>query len=175
MTVPKRTDEVVLFQNDDQHEINRLRLAIETAATSSKTPLRLGDDDDVVVAAEAYDAYVAVAAERGTRVTVENMPGRKWREHVAANPPRDKNEDDAEWGFNYPALGEIVVPLCVTAIDGQPATEDDIDNLNDGDFSRIYAAVLKVNTGRGPDPTVSISGTLRRTLPETSESPARLG
>ena len=35
--IPQRTDEVVLYQDDDQHEIDRLRAAVESAATSSAT------------------------------------------------------------------------------------------------------------------------------------------
>jgi hypothetical protein len=173
--IPQRTETVVLFTNDDQREIDRLRKAIETAATSSATPLRLGDDDAVVTAAAAYDEFVKTAAERGIKVEVHNIPGRKWRAHVAEHPPREKNAEDAEWGFNVATLPDAVVPSCVSTIGGQPATEADIDSLNDGDFSRVYGAVLKVNTGRGPDPTQSISDTLRRTSPEISESPARLG
>lgn len=175
MPIPQRTDEVVLFQNDDQHRINALSKALEVAATASDSPRRLGDDDDVVSAAQAYDEFVAKAAERGVRVALKAIPGRKWREHVAAHPPREKNEDDVEWGFNHLALGDAVVPACVTTIDGQPASQDDLDNLNDGDYSRVYAAVLRLNTGRGPDPKASISATLRRTSPETSGSPERLG
>lgn len=175
MTIPKRTDEVVLYSDADQHQIDALRRAIETAATSSPSPLRLGDDDDVVTAATAYDEFVAEAAQRGTKVTLENMPGRKWRALVAEHPPREGNDDDAEWGFNVLTFADACVPPCVTGIDGQPATEDDIDSLNDGDFSRVYAAVLRVNTGRGPNPKDSISATLRKTSPETSGSPARLG
>jgi hypothetical protein len=175
MPIPQRTDEVVLFQDDDQHELRALGKAVEAAATSSDSPRRLGDDDDVLAAAKAYDEFLEQAAERGTKVAIKAIPGKKWREHVAAHPPREKNEDDAEWGFNHLTLGDAVVPECVTSIDGQPASQDDLDNLNDGDYSKIYAAVLRLNTGRGPDPKASISATLRRTSPETSESPERLG
>ncbi len=174
-SIPKRTDEVVLFQNDDQHEIAALLNAIEAAAKSSPSPLRLGDDDDVLSAADAYDKFVAVAAERGVKVAIQAIPGRKWRELEAAHPPREKNEDDAEWGFNVLTFGDAVVPLCVVTIDGTPATEADVDEMNNGDYSQVYTEVRRLNTGRGADPKASISATLRRTSPEISESPARLG
>src|SRR5687768_1160845 len=97
--IPQRTDEVVLYLDDDQHEIDRLRQAVEESIHSSATPLRLGDDDDLRAAAEAYDAFVAEAAERGTKIEVRSI-GRRWRKIAAEHPPREKNEDDAEWGWN---------------------------------------------------------------------------
>lgn len=177
--IPQRTDEVVLYQDDDRHEIDRLRQAVESSAARSRTPLRLGDDDDVRAAAEAFDSYVIEAAERGTTVVVKNIGGRQWRSVVAEHPPREKNEDDAEWGYNVLTFGDVVVPLCVVSIGGNPvdkaAAEAAVDEMTDGDFSRVYSAVVRVNTGRGPDPKASISEQLRTTSPEISESPARLG
>lgn len=175
--IPQRTDEVVLYRDEDQHEIDRLRAAIERAAQSSSMPMRLGDDDGVVSAAKAYDEFVPAAAERGVKVVVKNIAGRKWRATVADHPPREKNADDAEWGWNVLTFGDAVVPQCILSIDGKtPENIDDaVDSMTDGDFSRVYAAVVKINTGRGPDPTVSISEALRKTSPEISESPARLG
>ena len=40
--IPQRTDEVVLYLDDDQHEIDRLRDLVQKAIESSATPLRLG-------------------------------------------------------------------------------------------------------------------------------------
>lgn len=175
--IPQRTEEVVLYRDEDQHEIDRLRAAIERAAQSSSMPLRLGDDSDVVSAAKAYDEFVPAAAERGTKVVVKNIPGRKWRATVAEHPPREKNTEDAEWGWNVSTFGDAVVPMCVVSVNGTPPADvgEVVDSMTDGDFSRVYSAVVKINTGRGPDPKASISETLRKTLPETSESPARLG
>lgn len=181
--IPKRTDEVVLYLDEDQHQINALRKAltnaIASAANNTASAQRIGDDDEVAAAAAAYDAFVAEAAERGVKVEITNMPGRKWRAHAANHPPRKDNEDDEEWGFNFLTLGDDVVPPCVTAIGGTPidgeARVAAIDDLSDGDFSRVYSAVLRLNTGRGPDPKDSILAKLPKTSPETSESPARLG
>lgn len=177
--IPQRTDEVVLYLDDDQHEIDRLRAAVESAATSSATPLRIGDDPEVVTAANAYDEFVTAAAERGTKVVVKAIGGRKWRTLVGEHPAREKNEDDAEWGWNVLTFGDAVVPACVVSIGGQTLTSEqvaaEVDEMTDGDFSRVYAAVVKINTGRGPDPKASISAKLRKTSPETSGSPERLG
>lgn len=196
--IPKRTDEVVLYLDADRHQIDALRKvltqAVENAANAivdaaKASPLRIGDapeppkligdDPNVIAAAGAYDEFVAEAAERGVKVEVTYMGGRKWRGFVAAHPPRKDNEADEEWGFNFLTLGDDVVPPCVTAIGGKALDsaerEAAIDDLSDGDFSRVYSAVLKINTGRGPDPKDSILAKLPKTSPETSESPERLG
>lgn len=176
--VPQRTDEVVLYLDEDQRELARLESAIAAAASQSSSPLRIGDDPSVVEAAEAFDAFKAEAAERGTKVALHHMPGRKWRAAVAAHPPRKDHEADAEWGFNHLSLADVVVPECVTSIGGQALTGDAlidaIDSMSDGDFARVYSRVLRLNTGQGPDPKDSISARLPRSSSETSESPARL-
>lgn len=175
MTIPKAFEEVPLYSSEDQHQIDDLRRAVEKAASASPSPLRLGDDINVVSAAEAYDEFVAEAAERSVKARVENIPGHQWRAFVAEHTPRPDNDDDADWGFNFHTLGEAVVPLSVVSIGGNPPAEGEIADLREGHFAAIYEAVRKVNTGRGPNPKDSISATLRKTSPETSESPARLG
>lgn len=175
--IPERTDEVVLYTNEDQHEIDRLRQVVEQTATKSATPLRLGDDDEVKAAAVAFDDFVRAAAARGTKVQIRAIPGRKWRALVAEHPPREKNAEDAEWGWNVATFADAAVPPCVVSVAGQAledeAKQDAVDRMTDGDFSRVYSAVVRLNTGRGPDPTVSISEMLRTTSSEISESPER--
>lgn len=202
--IPQRTDEVVLYQDDDQREIDRLRAAVEKAAEAAterlnslresranararastarfgdeavpEDPLPLiGDDADLAAAANAYDEFVKDAAGRGVRVAVRTI-GRKWRSLAEENPPREKNAADAEWGFNVASFGEAVVPLCVVSIAGQTLSKEEaraeVDELSDGDFQRLLAAAVRLNTGRGPDPKASISEMLPRTTHATSESP----
>lgn len=176
--IPQRTDEVVLYRDEDQRELDRLDLDLGAAAARSETPLRLGDDDAVTAAARAYDDFKAEAAARGVIVTLRAMPGRKWRTAVAENPPRKDHDLDSEWGFNHLALADVVVAPCIASIGGQVLAEDALnealDAMSDGDFSRVYSRVLRLNTGQGPDPKDSISSRLRRSSDETSESPDRL-
>lgn len=177
--IPQHTDEVVLYRDEDQRELDRLERNLMNAAAASKTSaLRIGDDVSVVAAADAYDAFKAEAAQRGTVVQLKHMPGRKWRAAVAANPPRTDHEGDAEWGFNHLTMSDAVVPECIASIGGQvlagePLLEA-IDSMSDGDFSRVYSRVLRVNTGQGPDPKDSISQRLPRSSAATSESAERL-
>jgi hypothetical protein len=179
--IPQRTDEVVLYLDEDQRELERLERDLTTAATTSATsgsPRRIGDDPSVVKAAESYDAYKIQAAERGVTVRLRAMPGRKWRAAVAEHPPRNDHEADAEWGFNHLALADVVVEPCIVSIGGRElaGTEltDAVDSMSDGDFSLVYARVLRLNTGQGPDPKDSISQRLPRSSSETSESAERL-
>ncbi len=179
MDLQARTDEVVLFQTDDRHKLDELQRAVEAAAARSKTPLRIGDDDAVREAARAYDDFKTEAAERGVKVGINALGRRVWRTHVKANPPREKNAEDEEWGFNYETLCDDVVSPCVVSVSGKPidgdAREKFLDALTDGDFSRIYSAVVRLNTGRGPDPKASLLAMLPQSSAETSESPERLG
>lgn len=176
--IPQRTDEVVLYRDEDQRELDRLARELDAAAASSATPLRIGDDPDVVAKARAYDDFKAEAAERGIKVALKAMPGRKWRAVVADHPPRKDHESDADWGFNHLTLADAVVPSCIASIGGQTLEGDALgaalDSMSDGDFSRVYAKVLRLNTGQGPDPKDSISDRLRKTSSETSESLERL-
>ena len=176
--IPQRTDTVVLYQDADQHEIDRLRESVQKAVESSPTPLRLGDDEAVSTRLAALKEFANEAAERGVKVEVKSI-GRKWRTVVAEHPPREDNAEDAEWGWNVATLADAVVPLCVVSIGGQSlegaALQDEIDAMTDGDFSRVYSAAVRINTGRGPDPTELNSIELPTSSPETSESPARLG
>lgn len=176
--IPQRTDEVVLYLDEDQHQIDDLRDSVQKAIESSATPLRLGDDEKVSTRLAALKEFTTEAAERGVVVEVKSI-GRKWRTIVAEHPPREKNAEDAEWGWNVATLADAVVPLCVVSIGGQTiegdALQDEIDAMSDGDFSRVYSAAVRINTGRGPDPTELNSIELPTSSQETSESPARLG
>lgn len=176
--IPQRTDEVVLYRDEDQHEIDRLRDSVTKAIESSSTPLRLGDDETVSTRLTALKEFATVAADRGVKVEVKSI-GRQWRRLVAEHPARKDNKEDAEWGWNVATLADAVVPLCIVSIAGQTlegdALQDEIDAMSDGDFSRVYSAAVRINTGRGPDPTELNSIELPTSSQETSESPERLG
>lgn len=182
--VPQRTDQVFLFRDDDQRELERLNRAVQTAAAESVAaqsdePVRLGDIPAVREAARAYDKFKAEAREQAVVVNLKAMPGRQWRRIVGEHPPRENHEADADWGFNHLALADVVVAPCIASIGGAELAGDDLeaelDKMSDGDFSKVYSHVLALNTGRGPDPFDSISERLPRSSPETSESPDRLG
>lgn len=176
--IPQRTGTVPLYRDEDQHEIDRLRDLASKAIEASSTPLRLGDDDTVASRFAAYRTFTNEAAERGVKVEVKSI-GRKWRTLAAEHPPREKNERDARWGWNYDTLADAVVPLCIVSIGGQviegDALQEAVDSMSAGDFSRVYDEAIRLNTGRGPDPTELNSIELPTSSPATSESPARLG
>lgn len=179
--IPQRTDEVILYLDEDQRELDRLDRNIQDAARAAamnSETLRLADDLPTVAAAEAYDEFKEQAVARGVTVALKAMPGRKWRALVGENPPRADHATDAEWGFNHLTLADVVVSPCIASIGGKAlegqALEDALDAMNDGDFSKVYTHILRLNTGQGPDPKDSISQRLRRSTEETSESPGRL-
>lgn len=183
---PRRT-EVVLFQGGDYDHIETLALEVEAAAqVVASRSARLGDDDetDVRTKASEYDAAVAEAAERGLTVVVVALPRKQYRGLINEHPPREDNEQDRSWGFNYETLADPLVPASVPLVDPETeavqfASEGDrqsfLDELSDGDFSRLYSAAIKVNQGGGINPKVSLSSRLGPTSSESSERPARLG
>lgn len=164
--IKPRSTTVILFQGDDFDRIEAARVVVEAAVVST-APTRLNDADPVRAAAQAYDVLVAEAAGRGVHVEVRAVPRRKWRELVLAHPPREDDETDKAFGFNYLTLGDDLVPASV------PAEFDTawLDDLSDAHFSQLYSAAVQMNQGQSPDPKASMSSRLGRTLDETSTPP----
>jgi hypothetical protein len=189
-TIKLRRTTVVLFQGDDYDLIEEKLAAAQTAARSSGRAARLGDDEDDLVPAEVktraaeYDAAVAEAVERGQTVLVEALPRKTFRGLVVEHPPREDNDQDANWGFNYETLCDALVPASLPLVDRETAEaqfgseaerQEFLESLSDGDFSRIYSAAIKVNQGGVPDPKASLSSRLGLISGGSSEQPARLG
>lgn len=177
-TITPRTTTVTLFQGNDFDAERRLRRAVETAAVKADNPKRIGDSPDVMAAAEAYDAFVAEAAARGITVTLQALRRKDWRPLVAKHVPREDNDTDAAWGFNYETMCDDLVPASVVlGVQFMSTTDRDdfLDSLSDADFSSLYSEAVRLNQGAGPDPKVRVSSQLARTGDETSEEPTRLG
>lgn len=177
-TISARTTTVTLFQGEDFDRELELRKALEAAAVNADNPRRLGDSQTVRQAAEAYDEFVAEAAERGVKVALRSVKRSVWRELVAKHPPRPDNESDASWGFNEEGMADDLVPLSVLTGDefrNQQDVDDFLDDLSDADYSALYSAAVRLNQAQGPDPKVSLSSRLALTGDETSQQPTKLG
>ena len=98
-TLKPRTATIPIYQGDDAERLAELRMAVAVAERqamqSNGAPRRGGDSDpaEAIKAAQAaYDAFVDEAAERAVEVVVRSIGRRRFRDLVAAHPPRkEKN------------------------------------------------------------------------------------
>lgn len=159
--ITPRTDTVIIFQGDDFEEFKAREKAVTDAATAALAggAKRYADADDLGEAVRAHDAFIDEAKGRGFQVAVQARKKAKWREMVNAHPPREENEGDHRWGFNYDTLADALVPASVTGIVGPEGPvnqiEDFLDDLCDADFSAIYSACVRLNQGEGPKGPIS--------------------
>lgn len=176
----RATTTVVLYQGDDLDPIEEHRAAVERAALVNRAPNRVGDEGmpaAVIEAAEDYDAFMEGAVERAIHLHLVALPRRRYRELLAAHPPRDDDKADEAAGFNIDAFSDALVPESIAP--GQFDTDADrdafLDDLSDAEWSQVASAAVRINEGGAPDPKARMASHLTRESDETSESPARLG
>ena len=104
-TLKPRTATVVIYQGDDMDRMTELRRAAEQAeaiAQREKGAPRRGGDEvaaGVQEAKDAYDAFVDEAAGRAVTVELHSIGRRRFRDLMAAHPPRKvmvKDDPDPE-------------------------------------------------------------------------------
>lgn len=183
--ITPRTTTVVIFQGDDYDQFERLRKAVEQAATEALGDnLRLNDAPPVKVASEEYDAFVAEATERGRTVTVTAIPRRGaqgFRSLLMTHPAREDHETDKRYGFNFDTMADDLVPASLPVEQFGSIGDRDafLDVVSDGDWSRLYDAAITVNQGGSPDPKAPLTPRLVSssdpTSDEKSKPPQRLG
>lgn len=173
-------EDVVLYQGDDLARVQDFVERMKRAAVASADPQRLGDDvEGLASIAAEYDEFIVGAVERGVTVRVEALPGRKYRAMMAEHPPRKPLRDDdgavvESWpddeanGFNVETISDPLVKACADE------REDFIDDLSDGNFSRLFEAAVRVNETAGPDPKARLSSAFGQISSEHSTSPERM-
>lgn len=180
--IKRRTGSVMVLQGDDYERLRELDAGLNNQVQG--TPLRKGDPTPVREAAVDRDAFAAEARERALVFELQALGKTGWRNFRAEYPPEKGNEDQVEFGFNTDTGGNaaVVASLLQVTQGGKPlslpspaATEELLDDLSDGDFSRILTEIVNLNEGDGPDPKLSTSTLVTRAYGETEESPSRLG
>lgn len=197
-TLKPRTATIPIYQGDDTERLSELRMAVAIAErqaeikrqqheSSQGGPRRMGDkpatssadvqeaDAAILAAQDAYDAFVDEAAERAVEVQVRAIGRRRFRELVAAHPPRKvKNsegkevthDDDAPYEVNVetfaPALlgfaeageeGVRTILAPAEAVKSAKALEDFLeDDLTDGDYDKVFQVAYWINRAPGSDP-----------------------
>lgn len=191
-----RTATVPLYDGDDFARLSELWAIAEHAQgvaddlqrrQSRRTSSRLGDDDATEaedaqqVANEAkaeHDAFVDEAAERATPVRLQMLPGRKFRDLMAAHPPRKNNDEDAAVGFDSSTFPDALLeyvdaddPEIRTVIEPKHASKGHLkrwlDEQSYGDLGTWFDVAYGLNRSPAADPKALRYSTAPRTSAAT--------
>lgn len=188
-TIKPRTAEVVIYQGDDLARLSELRQAAESArravaaheSATNDGSARMGDAPSAEAEQDAYDAFVDEAAERAVIVRVHAIGRRRFRDLMAAHPPREveatrtdadgverkvteTHEDDAPYDVNTDTFPDALL----TFVDDDDDTIRTIaapefasaakrkafveDDLSDGDFETLWTTAYFLNRSPSADP-----------------------
>ena len=185
---------VLIYQGDDIDRLADLRNAIERAARGDALLKRMGDESgSLSEALHAYDAFLDEANERAVKITITALRGDAYRDLIAQHPPRQPVKDESrevveEWpgdeerGFNLDTVAEPLIFATlqrsaeVARANGEEPQEfdtGDVGELSNADFNRLFADIVGLNDGSGPDPKARLSSLLTQPSSETFASPAR--
>lgn len=171
-----RTASFLVFQGDDMGRLAELRRAAEVATRqaeiAARGPRRGGDPIPTATEEqEAFDTFVDEAAERAVEVTVQAIGSKRFRDLLAAHPPRTEVvdgkevvvEDDRDYAVNTETLPmalltyrdpgnperRTIVEPDLSEADLREFLEDD---CADGDFEKGWETAFWLNRGEGADP-----------------------
>lgn len=180
--IKKRPGHVTVLQGDDYARLRELDQQLNNRAAAA--PLRKGDVSPVHEAAAERDAFAAEAQQRALVFELQALGKTAWRDFRAEHPPAKGNEEHTQFGFNTDIGGNAAIMLSLLqvtqgdkplSLPSPAATEELLDDLSDGDFSRILTEIVNLNEGDGPDPKLSTSTLVTRAYGGTEPSPSRLG
>jgi hypothetical protein len=148
------------------------RLAVDVPDST-----RLAEEHDRIV--DERDALVAEADAQALHVKLRALGRREWRDLVAAHPPRTVEKDkvskdvaasDAQSGVNDDTFKDALIAASLIGPEG--VTFEDLDQLADIDYQRLYVTAFALNRGAAPDPKASPVWRLTQTSSETSKPPS---
>jgi hypothetical protein len=154
--IQPRTATIDIYQGDYLDRIRHLERQYEAAvrAEEDSPPLRNGEVPESQALFDEHKALVAEAEESKIVVKVGALGRKGWRALIAEHPPRKDNEGDAGMGVNEDTFKDALVPLSVLSPD---LTEDDYDQISDGDFERIFYVAFALNRSPAASPKVLAS------------------
>lgn len=178
--IKRRTEQVPIFQGDDAAVIEAARQDFNRAALAEPvTSRRLNDASPIQEAADAYDAAVLEALPRAVMVTVQALGRKAYRHLLGQHSPREENETDQALGFNESTFLDALLEYWdageKSIVDPEFGSRESLvewlDNLNDGVFTQLAEAAVRVNEGGSPDPKASLGSRVARLSVATSPSP----
>lgn len=196
MSTKPQTAEVPIYDGDDLARLAELRALAEHAQGVANEARdrrirnrasRLGDDDADAVeeaqknakaAQDEYDAFVDEAAERCTYVRLQRLPGRKFRDLMAAHPPRKDNDSDAAYGVNVDKFQDALLeyisiedPEIRTVVEPRHPTVEDLrawlDDRSFGELETYFEVAYGLNRSPAADPKALRYSTAPRTSAAT--------
>lgn len=197
MAIAPRIAVVTIYPGDYLDRIRLLEQRAAAAFETEKSETRtLAEVPKYLELAEQHDALVEEAESLATHLTVQALPRRIWKQLLKDHQPRtgdDVDEGtqaaDAKVGFNIDTFPDALVYGGHVTIDGQPVRygsvinpdvdplktddldlyyRDDLDDLADIDFDRVYYTAYGLNRVPGTDPKASLVSQLTAKSVETS-------
>lgn len=146
-TIQPRTAVITIYQGDHLDRIRHLERKYEAALKAEgDAPRVLSDESQASSLAALHEALVAEAEESAIDVTVTALGRRAWRALVAEHPARDGNKNDAAAGVNEDTFKDALVSASADL------AEDDLDQISDVDFDRLYFTAFALNRVPADDP-----------------------
>lgn len=193
-SITRRTAEVPVFQGDDVAVIEEAEAAYNRAESlrrlaEVRTPsgrLDGGGEDTLsesttaaIEAARAYDAAVEDALPRAVTVKVQALGRKTYRGLLAAHPPRNDNDGDAQVGFNRDDFFDALLEhfdgetgeRTILAPDFKSKNELTawLDELSDGVYTELGVTAVRLNQGGSPDPKASLTSQAEQMYGATSK------
>lgn len=165
-TIQPRTATVTIFQGDYLDRIRDLERRAEAAREAAGRVRTLDEVPEYLQIAKEHDALVAEAEESALHVKVKALRRSEWKALVAEHPPRDGNKSDNAVGVNEDTFKDALVPASI--IEPADFSVDDLDELADVDFDRLYYAAFALNRAPGVGPKAGLASRMSQENDETS-------
>lgn len=151
-----RTDTFLLLSGDYAQRLDALGAEFDKAVEKAQTSRRLTDPTWVEQVRADYEALKAEAEAAGTRIVLEAIGRKTWRDLKAKHPPRTEGDPelikgDRLAGVNTDSVEDDLVYASLTepAFGSRDAYEEWADRLSEGEFQTILVrAWTLVNVSR---------------------------
>ena len=162
-----------------QHE--SLQVALEEERTKPDSGMLVGNPEAKRLAAE-----ITALEERmkASTVIVEHraLTRKRWVELMEAHPPREGNEQDAQFGVNVETFVDAALADAITgatgASDGEPVEgftgadwHDTANDISNAQWQQFAFDLFRLNNGVTAGPTSRTASLVMRSSETTSEQP----